>query len=403
MAENKETNTPAISLPKGGGAIKGIGETFQPNLFTGTGNYSVPIYTSPGRNDFGPKLSLQYSSGNGNGPFGLGWQLSIPRITRKTEKGLPKYTDKDVFVMSGAEDLVPCLDDDGKLLKIDDQGDYKIARFRPRTEGLFARIERWNHKETGNAYWRVTTKENVTSVYGKTEQARLFDQDNPAHIYEWLLEETFDDKGNHIYYEYIKDDPQLSVNKIFEQNRSYNQVYIRRILYGNVPDGLDQEKKTGPEIVGTDHEDFLSIKKRQYLFQVLFDYGDIPNKDDLTTDFNFSNHLERPLPIETVRKDPFSSFRSGFEIRTLRKCKRVLMLHHFNEGELENAPLVKSTDFIYSNNNDTQISMLTDVQVFGYRKNPHDNTEYLYRSMPPVSFKYSEFKPHEQHYQPVKE
>jgi len=402
MAENKETNTPAISLPKGGGAIKGIGETFQPNLFTGTGNYSVPIYTSPGRNDFGPKLSLQYSSGNGNGPFGLGWQLSIPRITRKTEKGLPKYTDKDVFVMSGAEDLVPCLDDDGKLLKIDDQGDYKIARFRPRTEGLFARIERWNHKETGNAYWRVTTKENVTSVYGKTEQARLFDQDNPAHIYEWLLEETFDDKGNHIYYEYIKDDPQLSVNKIFEQNRSYNQVYIRRILYGNVPDGLDQEKKTGPEIVGTDHEDFLSIKKRQYLFQVLFDYGDIPNKDDLTTDFNFSNHLERPLPIETVRKDPFSSFRSGFEIRTLRKCKRVLMLHHFNEGELENAPLVKSTDFIYSNNNDTQISMLTDVQVFGYRKNPHDNTEYLYRSMPPVSFKYSEFKPHEQHYQPVK-
>jgi hypothetical protein len=36
----------AISLPKGGGAIKGIGETFQPNLFSGTGNYTIPIAIS---------------------------------------------------------------------------------------------------------------------------------------------------------------------------------------------------------------------------------------------------------------------------------------------------------------------------------------------------------------------
>jgi hypothetical protein len=100
-----EAVSQAIALPKGGGAIKGIGETFQPNLFSGTGNHSIPIAISPGRGGFGPTLSLQYSSGNGNGPFGLGWQLSISRITRKTEKGLPQYNDTDVFVMSGAEDL----------------------------------------------------------------------------------------------------------------------------------------------------------------------------------------------------------------------------------------------------------------------------------------------------------
>ena len=95
------TASQVIALPKGGGAIKGIGETFQPNLFSGTGNHSIPIATSPGRSGFGPTLSVQYSSGNGNGPFGLGWQLSIPRITRKTEKGLPRYDGTDVFVMSG--------------------------------------------------------------------------------------------------------------------------------------------------------------------------------------------------------------------------------------------------------------------------------------------------------------
>src|SRR3954453_24012000 len=107
MANNITSSNQTISLPKGGGAVKGIGETFQPNLFSGTGNFSVPIFTSSGRRAFGPQLTLQYSTGNGNGPFGLGWQLSIPRITRKTEKALPTYTEDDVFVMSGAEDLVP--------------------------------------------------------------------------------------------------------------------------------------------------------------------------------------------------------------------------------------------------------------------------------------------------------
>ena len=105
MSNKSTTAQQAISLPKGGGAVKGIGETFQPNLFTGTGNHSIPIALSPGRNGFGPTLALEYSSGNGNGPFGLGWQLAIPRVTRKTEKGLPKYDDTDVFVLSGAEDL----------------------------------------------------------------------------------------------------------------------------------------------------------------------------------------------------------------------------------------------------------------------------------------------------------
>ena len=103
---------PAINLPKGGGAIKGIGETFQPNPFNGTASLSVPIYTSPGRSGFGPELSLSYGSGSGNGIFGLGWSLSIPSITRKTEKGLPQYLDQDesdTFILSGVEDLVPAL------------------------------------------------------------------------------------------------------------------------------------------------------------------------------------------------------------------------------------------------------------------------------------------------------
>ena len=101
-----------LSLPKGGGAIRGIGEKFAANPVTGTGSLTVPIFASPGRSGFGPQLALSYDSGSGNGPFGFGWSLSLPAITRKTDKGLPQYddaTESDIFILSGAEDLMPAL------------------------------------------------------------------------------------------------------------------------------------------------------------------------------------------------------------------------------------------------------------------------------------------------------
>ena len=78
-----------MSLPKGGGAIRDIGEKFSVSAATGTASLTVPVATSPGRAGFGPSLSLSYDSGSGNGPFGLGWKMALPAITRKTDKGLP--------------------------------------------------------------------------------------------------------------------------------------------------------------------------------------------------------------------------------------------------------------------------------------------------------------------------
>src|SRR5436309_8740476 len=110
-----QANSPSqiITLPKGGGAQHGLGEKFSPDLHTGTGNFTVPIAIPSGRNGFQPQLNLVYSTGNGNGLFGLGWSLSIPSIARKTSKGIPRYrdeatkvTDRDTFILSGAEDLV---------------------------------------------------------------------------------------------------------------------------------------------------------------------------------------------------------------------------------------------------------------------------------------------------------
>ena len=159
-AEDKfAVNAPSITLPKGGGAISGIGEKFSANPVTGTGSMSVPIFASPGRSGFGPQLSLSYDSGAGNGPFGFGWSLSIPSITRRTDRGLPQYLDveeSDIFVLSGAEDLTPLLvaGAEGwhrqKLRSGESLPGYEIQRYRPRIEGLFARIERWLEQKTGN-------------------------------------------------------------------------------------------------------------------------------------------------------------------------------------------------------------------------------------------------------------
>jgi len=117
-AEADKTLAPAITLPKGGGSIRGIGEKFAANPVTGTGSLTVPIYTSPGRSGFGPQLSLSYDSGASNGPFGFGWSLALPSLSRKTDKGLPQYADaeeSDTFILSGAEDLVPLLiENDGQ-------------------------------------------------------------------------------------------------------------------------------------------------------------------------------------------------------------------------------------------------------------------------------------------------
>lgn len=189
LADREQIATPSISLPKGGGAIHGMGEKFAANPVTGTGSMSVPIATSPSRAGFGPQLSLSYNSGAGNGPFGFGWSLSLPSITRKTDKGLPQYfdaDDSDVFIFSGAEDLVPVYRQDadgswvashvgyqrdadgfwvrdqaGRLVIHEDELDgYQVRRYRPRIEGLFAHIERWAKLgELGDVHWRSISKD----------------------------------------------------------------------------------------------------------------------------------------------------------------------------------------------------------------------------------------------------
>ena len=430
---------PSVSLPKGGGAIRGIGEKFAANPVTGTAAMSVPLATSPGRSGFGPQLSLSYDSGAGNGPFGWGWNLSLPAITRKTDKGLPRYRDadeSDIYILSGAEDLVPIVQSDGTRFRdATTFPGYVIHRYRPRTEGLFARIERWTNVSTGQIHWRSITRDNVTTLYGKDNSARVFDPSDPsppARIFSWLICGSYDDKGNAILYEYAaENEDNVDRGQANERNRVRTaNRYLKRIKYGNRTPNRDAANRQAT--------DPAQLPKETWMFEVVFDY-DEGHYEEVDPDpaqpeaeqHRFARASALPeLPWNAhgrgwaVRPDPFSSHRAGFEVRTYRRCRRVLMFHHIPDlptGEKGYDGLVRSTDFDYADldydqpvgiedelahQGSTQFaSFIRRITQSGYVRddtqgvivrNGVEYAAYLKQSLPPLEFEYAKATIHEQ-------
>jgi RHS repeat-associated protein len=334
---SKSSGSPGqiISLPQGGGALHGIGEKFSPDLFTGTGNFTVSITLPPGRNGFQPQLNLVYSTGNGNGPFGLGWGLSIPGVSRKTSKGVPLYDDaKDTFLLSGAEDLVPV-----------PGGALETTSYRPRSEGLFARI--YHHRNVSNNYWEVRSKDGLISLYGTPEAlgndpAVIAKPADRSRIFAWKLTSTTDPFGNRIEYVYERDTRTDSPH-------FWDQLYLSQIRY--------------------------------------IDYGDPSNPQFLVTvDFNYED-----------RPDPFSEYHAGFEIRAVRRCTTIETYTHPDA-----AILTRTYHLVYLDQRGLPpeqlphngVSLLSQLQIEG-----HDGTSS--EQLPPVVFGYTKFEPEKRTFFPI--
>jgi len=375
---------PKIGLPKGGGAIRGIGETFTAQSITGTASLAIPIAISPGRAGFAPALSLSYDSGAGNGPFGLGWSLSLPAIRRKTDKGLPRYADaaeSDVFLLSDVEDLVPVLTEDTgggwTRQEVPPRNGYQITRYRPRVETLFSRIERWTRQSDGDTYWRTLSRDNITTFYGLTAESRIADPDDQSRVFSWLICQSQDDKGNAIVYSYVAEDgvnvdPSLAQerNRTAPGRRSANR-YPSRIRYGNTQSLLAQP----------------DVTQQSWLFEIAFDYGEgylnlaAPDAQGQV----FASATLTPTGSWPVRQDPFSNYRAAFDVRSYRLCQRVLMFHHF-AAELGTADcLVRSTEFDYQQS--PVASLLTGVTQSGYTLQA--DGRYLRKALPRLDLGYT--------------
>lgn len=336
--------TPKLEIPKGGGALRGIGEKFEVNAATGTASLSVPIPVSPSRQGFQPALSLSYNSGSGNGVFGLGWSLGLPQVQRKTDRGLPEYQDaidSDTFVLSDSEDLLPAREWDSDSSTwiapaLADANDgtstWSRRRYRPRVDSAAACIERWTETTSGEVHWRTWSRENVCRIYGLSSAARLANPDDATRVFAWYLEEERDERGNRIKYEYAAENrlgaPATPAEAMRDRaGHASAYVYLKRIYYGNLTPFVDDG---------------------DWLFEIVLDYGEHPG-DATTTPPVPPSHTEDSLSPWQTRLDIFSSFRARFDVRCYRLCQRVLVYHRFDDPSGGDEPtLVRSTEFSYA-------------------------------------------------------
>ncbi len=349
-----------ISLPQGGGAVSGMGEKFSPDLFTGTGNFSVPIAIPEGRIGFQPQLSLGYSTGNGNGPYGLGWGLSIPGIMRKTNKGVPQYcSETDVFILSGSEDLIP-------IEQIEENNVPTSRIYRPRTEGLFARIT--HHFDDGKNYWEVRSKDGLVSYYGNPDldaedaaNTVIADPAKRSKIFAWKLYKTQDPFGNIIVYDYERD---LVPRDESKNEMGYDQLYLKAVKYVDYNDN------------GTE----------RFLITVNMDYG------------------------AQDRSDPFSTHTSGFQVRTNKLCQEIKINTHplstdlpdnydDQSYDIDEGILTKSYILSYENSPYNGASLLKSVQVRGHDQD--SNEDPITEDMPPLAFSYTGYAPENRDFAPV--
>jgi RHS repeat-associated protein len=369
-----------VSLPKGGGAIRGIGEKFSVNAANGTATFSIPLVTSAARDDFEPQLELSYDSGAGNGPFGLGWRLEVPAISRKTDKGLPRYADgeeSDVFVMSHAEDLVPTLTVDGSGWSretrhaVIGERSFRVESYRPRIETLNARVERWT-AATGDVHWRVISAENVTHLYGTTSESRIADPAERRRVFSWLISESRDDRGNAILYRYKAEDAAgVDLSQAHERHRTAAsraaQRYLKSIRYCNrTPCRPDEDL----------------AERTDWLFEIVLDYGEHGQHGPGCPPMVSDQAAGRPW---TVRSDPFSSYRSGMDLRSYRLCAGVLLFHRFSELGCDDC-LVRATHLSYRQT--PVASFLTTVTEAGYVR--RDDGSYVEETLPPIELRYGE-------------
>lgn len=170
---------------------------------TGAASLQFPFKLPAPRQGVGPQLALRYNSEGGNGPLGLGWDMSLPSIGIETGWGVPRYDpdlQTETYTMGG-EMLTPLAH---RAAFAPRQGGE--VRFYPRVEGSFSKIVRHGDSPK-NYWWEVTNTDGSRSFYGGDgskvdDNAVLRDDLNGGNIAQWMLRETRDLNGNFVRYRY---------------------------------------------------------------------------------------------------------------------------------------------------------------------------------------------------------
>lgn len=194
--------------------------------------------------------------------------------------------------------------------------------------------------------------------------------------------------------EYVNEDSAgIDKSEAHERNRTdagrSTNRYLKRIKYGNrTPNRDAYGNATDPG------------QLNGWMFEVVLDYlTEEKNNEVYGQHYKLYNpDAEGRLFAEAwideqqkwnVRQDPFSTYRAGFEVRTYRLCRRVLMFHHF-PGELGiDDCLVRSTELTYSQSPIAPFITVVTQSSYVHRPTQNQPNRYLKKSLPPLEFEYS--------------
>ncbi len=178
------------------GRTKGSGNVSD----AGQAGYSIPLFTPPGTNGRTPALSLNYSSGGGEGPFGFGWTLGGQSgISRCKSTWAQDGSPRNVYNLFSDRF---CLD--GSKLRLI-SGTYGGAGSVYRTEvESYSRVTAYGTSGNGPAYFIVERKDGLIYEYGNSEDSRIQSVGFPT-VRSWSINKIRDRSGNAIVFSYTED------------------------------------------------------------------------------------------------------------------------------------------------------------------------------------------------------
>lgn len=361
---------PAIDIEQLPGSADGIKEQYAVNEANGTFSLQLALPLFASRNGFTPELSLCYNSESGNSPFGLGWNIDLPRIKCKANTSFAAQSE-NLFLLVGIGDLVPKLHQqisvDWLLVEITESiaipsGKKAVAEaclikeYRTGLNSHYLCVEHIISKSKGS-WWRTITREGITTWYGLTAAARITDIADDSHIYEWLPQLVTDGKGNVQHLVYKPENCDNMPAGIFQTQDGVNlpghcnNLYLKNIRYGNRTPFSHTGSYAPP----------LPDKVSDFQFELVFDYG------EHCMDYTAGVQAYAPIVKWPCRDDAFTECRDEYKLHIKRRCERLLL---FNRSALLQAPpmIVRSIELSYSHSdlNDATVALLAGITPTDY-------------------------------------
>ncbi|MFI8558736.1 SpvB/TcaC N-terminal domain-containing protein [Pseudomonas putida] len=354
------------SLPKGGGTVAPDSGMLSIGGADGAAGWTLPLPLPAGRT-LSPSLTLAYSSEGGNGAFGAGWQCNPASISRMTRLGAPRYNQSDRLLGADGEEILP--DASGPRIEANlpfstVPAEHRVTPWVRRSGGRDERLEHWcaTTQTDSPGFWLQYHADGSITLFGWSPTARLADPQAPAHVACWYAEETVSATGEHVVYEYRKEDDANCEPAELSAHGQATGCYLSAVHAMNatpcdwllIPQGAFRA------------QDFMTL--------MLFDYGE--RGTDVQTRPPFQ--ATAPWPM---REDCFSHWRWGFDQRVRRLCHDVLLWHRTGmmAGQTDTtAQLVSRLHLSYEQSGVT--SLLLSAQQVAYEV---DGEPLL---LPPIEF-----------------